>query len=67
MVRNYDELDKNVTIQIAEKPGITFSQLLTLLQVPPSTLRYRLITLQLAGVITVEKTRNTNLYFPALC
>jgi len=63
MVRNYDKLDKQLTRQIADNPGITFSQLFKAFQVPPSTLRYRLTTLQLSGTITVEKTRNANAYY----
>jgi predicted transcriptional regulator len=63
MVRNYDKLDQLLTKQIADKPGITFSQLLKKFQVPASTLRWRLVTLELAGEIAVEKTRNTNSYY----
>lgn len=63
MVRNYDKLDKRLLTQIMTNPGITFSQLLELSEIPESTLRYRLITLELDGAIAVRKSRNSNAYY----
>lgn len=63
MVRYYDAFDELLTNHIEANPGITFAQLLDLLRIPSSTLRYRLITLQLEGIIGVKKTRNANAYF----
>jgi len=63
MVRNYDKLDKRLQTQIVNNPGITFSKLLELSEIPESTLRYRLITLELDGAITVRKSRNSNAYY----
>jgi predicted transcriptional regulator len=65
MVRNYDKLDQQLTEQIAGNPGVKFSQLLKVFQMPTSTLRWRLVTLELAGEIAVEKTRNANAYYLA--
>jgi predicted transcriptional regulator len=65
MVRNYDKLDQQLTEQIADNPGVKFSQLLKVFQMPTSTLRWRLVTLELAGEIAVEKTRNANTYYLA--
>lgn len=63
MVRNSDEVDKGLARHIAKKPGLTFSELRNLLQIPSSTFRYRPDTLQLAGLIIVKKTRNGNAYY----
>jgi len=65
MVRNFDTRDKLLTEQITNNPGITFSQLFELLEIPLSTLRYRLTTLELAGIIKVKKSRNANTYYLA--
>jgi len=64
MVRNFDTLDKLLTERIIDVPGISFSQLFELLGIPLSTLRYRLTTLELAGIIEVKKSRNVNTYYP---
>jgi predicted transcriptional regulator len=65
MVRNYDKLDERLLSQILANQGITFSQLLELSGIPDSTLRYRLITLELDGAIFVRKSRNSNAYYSA--
>jgi len=65
MVRNYDKLDEKLVSQIVANPGITFSQLLELSCIPESTLRYRLVTLELDGAISVRKSRNSNAYYSA--
>ncbi|MGZ4881896.1 MAG: hypothetical protein ACXV7G_12700 [Halobacteriota archaeon] len=62
MVRNYDELDEKLRCRIMKNLGITFSQLLEPSEIPESTLRYRLMTLELAGAISVRKSRNSNAY-----
>ena len=63
MVRNQDEIDEQLKMQITGNPGITFSELVERLQIPESTLRYRLITLELEGGIEVRKSRNSNAYY----
>lgn len=63
MVRNYDKLDKSLLSHILANQGITFSQLLELSEIPESTLRYRLLTLELDGAISSRKSRNSNAYY----
>ena len=63
MIRNFDTLDKLLTKQICNSPGISSSQLFELLEIPLSTLRYRLTTLELCGIIEVRKSRNANTYY----
>ncbi|MGZ7131662.1 MAG: winged helix-turn-helix transcriptional regulator [Halobacteriota archaeon] len=63
MVRNCDKIDEDLLSEIIENPGITFSQLLELSGIPESTPRYRLMTLELAGAISLRKSRNSNAYY----
>jgi len=63
MVRNCDALDKLLENQIKRSPWIRFSQLLEVMNVPASTLRYRLMTLELDGVIVTMRKRNSNSYY----
>jgi predicted transcriptional regulator len=63
MIRNPDIIDKTITEKIANNPGVIFSQLLKHLNIPPSTLRYRLITLEMAGIISAKKSRNFIAYY----
>jgi predicted transcriptional regulator len=63
MARNCDALDRRLEKQIKRSPGIRFSQLLELMNVPASTLRYRLMTLELDGVIVAKRSRNSNSYY----
>lgn len=63
MVRNCDALDRRLENQIKRSPGIRFSQLLELMKIPASTLRYRLMTLELDGVIVTKRKRNSNSYY----
>lgn len=65
MIRNTDEQDNQLTYMIAQNPGISFTELHTYTSIPASTLRYRLTTLELEGIIKVKKSRNANTYFLA--
>lgn len=65
MIRNFDTFDKLLVKQISDSPGISSSQLFELLEIPLSTLRYRLTTLELSGIIVVKKSRNANMYYLA--
>jgi len=62
MIRNTDERDNKLTNIIAQNPGISFTELHAYTSIPASTLRYRLTTLELAGIIKVKKSRNANTY-----
>ena len=64
MIRNRDDKDEKIRMQVVQHPGISFSQLLAQTDLNISTLRYRLITLELAGDILCKKWRNQNQYFP---
>ena len=64
MIRNQDENDEKIKMSILRQPGVSFTQLVTQIGLAASTLRHRLMTLELAGEITCKKQRNQNQYFP---
>lgn len=65
MIRNSDEQDEKIRMHVVQHPGISFSRLLAQTDLNISTLRYRLITMELAGEIVCKKWRNKNQYFPS--
>lgn len=64
MIRNRDQLDNRIKTLIVSNPGVSFTQLREQVDINPSTLGYRLASLELAGEITCKKQRNQNQYFP---
>jgi len=64
MIRNRDQLDDRLKTLIVNNPGVSFTQLKEQMGINPSTLGYRLTSLELAGEITCKKQRNQNQYFP---
>jgi predicted transcriptional regulator len=65
MIRNRDEQDEKIKTCVVQHPGITFTQLLVQTELNISTLRYRLLTMELADEIVCKKQRNQNQYFPS--
>ncbi len=63
MIRNPDDEDEKIKTHIVRHPGISFTQLKTQTGLAASTLRYRLLTWELASEITCKKQRNQNQYF----
>lgn len=63
MIRNTDNVDKMLKKRIASKPGITMSELRQCSNINASTLRYRLVSLELDGIITAQRSRNATAYY----
>jgi predicted transcriptional regulator len=63
MIRNSDAVDEELTKQIAENPGITMSELRKYSNINASTLRYRLMSLEFAGIIVASRSRNSTAYY----
>jgi len=60
MIRNSDRLDNQLKILIVNNPGISFTQLKKQVDINPSTLGYRLTSLEFAGEISLEKDIEMN-------
>ena len=63
MIRNFDETDKALQNETANNPGITMSELLKYVKIPLSSLRYRLMTLEMAEIVMTKRSRNFVAYY----